>query len=83
MLGTHRLVISPARCGKSEPGAVFGSDHSAGLYCGNNIRSIEVSLTDNNLVVNAEPYGALEPGDEIAIVYGEVRVNGTRRMPGR
>ena len=83
MLGTHKLVIAPARCGNLKPGAVVGNDHSAGLYCGNIIRSIEVSLTDNNLVVNANSYGALKPGDEIAVVKGEVRINGVRRLPGR
>jgi hypothetical protein len=80
MLGTHRLVMSPAKCHDPEPGKMFGDDHAAGFYCG---RGLEVSLTDNRLVVNAESYGALEPGDEIAIVNGEVRINGVRRPPGR
>ncbi len=80
MLGTHRLVMSPAKCHNPDPGKVFGDDHAAGFYCGN---GLEVSLSDNDLVVNAESYGTLRPGDEIAIVNGEVRINGLRRLPGR
>lgn len=80
MLGTHKLVMSPAKCRDPQSGKVYGDDHSAGLYCAN---GYEVSLTDNRLIVNAESYGTLEPGDEIAVVNGEVRINGLRRLPRR
>jgi hypothetical protein len=83
MLGTHRLVISPAKCHDLTPDEVevLGDDHSAGYHCPKG--GVKVILDDNNLAVNYESYGALEPGDEIAIMYGEVYINGSRRMPSK
>ena len=81
MLGTHRLVMSPAKCRDPKPGEVFGDDHSAGFYCPNG--GLVVILADNSLSVNTESYGTLEPGGEIAIINGEVYINGSRRLPGR
>ena len=83
MLGTHRLVISPAKCHDLNPDEVevLGDDHSAGYHCPKG--GLKVILDDNNLAVNYESYGALESGDEIAIMYGEVYINGSRRMPSK
>jgi hypothetical protein len=82
-LGSHHVTVLPnCQHASTHSQRNYESDGTSKILfyeftCGDTI----VRLDGNALTVNGKAYGSVNESDEIAINYGNVRINSTARSP--